>query len=57
MLDIKALRADPEAIAALLKKKGFDLDVATFSSLEEFKLKQKRCSSLVTPYQKKSAQR
>ncbi len=35
MLDIKALRADPEAIAALLKKKGFDLDVATFSSLEE----------------------
>lgn len=35
MLDIKALRADPEAIAALLKKKGFDLNVATFSSLEE----------------------
>ncbi|MFD1384674.1 serine--tRNA ligase [Rhodanobacter aciditrophus] len=35
MLDIKALRADPEAIAALLKKKGFDLDVATFSNLEE----------------------
>ncbi|RDL43031.1 serine--tRNA ligase [Marinomonas piezotolerans] len=35
MLDIKALRADPEAIAALLKKKGFDLDVATFSELEE----------------------
>ncbi|BFM49116.1 serine--tRNA ligase [Marinomonas sp. THO17] len=35
MLDIKALRADPEAIAALLKKKGYELDVATFSSLEE----------------------
>ncbi|MBM6549587.1 serine--tRNA ligase [Marinomonas ostreistagni] len=35
MLDIKALRADPEAIAALLKKKGFELDVATFSNLEE----------------------
>lgn len=35
MLDIKALRTDPEAVAALLKKKGFDLDVATFSSLEE----------------------
>ncbi|MEO9655609.1 serine--tRNA ligase [Marinomonas sp.] len=35
MLDIKALRADPEAIAELLKKKGYELDVATFSSLEE----------------------
>ena len=35
MLDIKALRADPEAIAILLKKKGFDLDVATFIDLEE----------------------
>ncbi|SBS26758.1 Serine--tRNA ligase [Marinomonas aquimarina] len=35
MLDIKALRADPEAVAVLLKKKGFDLDVAAFSSLEE----------------------
>lgn len=35
MLDIKALRADPEAIAAQLKKKGYDLDVARFSSLEE----------------------
>ncbi|MCV2401301.1 serine--tRNA ligase [Marinomonas sp. C2222] len=35
MLDIKALRADPEAVAAQLKKKGYELDVATFSSLEE----------------------
>ncbi|MCB5160802.1 serine--tRNA ligase [Marinomonas algarum] len=35
MLDIKALRADPEAIAAQLKKKGYELDVAAFSSLEE----------------------
>ncbi|MEL0622120.1 serine--tRNA ligase [Marinomonas arenicola] len=35
MLDIKALRADPEAIAAQLKKKGYELDVARFSSLEE----------------------
>jgi len=35
MLDIKALRADPEAIAAQLKKKGYELDVAKFSSLEE----------------------
>lgn len=35
MLDIKALRADPEAIAAQLKKKGYELDVAHFSSLEE----------------------
>ncbi|TYL47393.1 serine--tRNA ligase [Marinomonas sp. IMCC 4694] len=35
MLDIKALRADPEAIAAQLKKKGYELDVAIFSSLEE----------------------
>ena len=35
MLDIKALRADPEAVAALLKKKGFELDVAAFTTLEE----------------------
>lgn len=35
MLDIKALRADPEAIAVQLKKKGYELDVASFSSLEE----------------------
>ncbi|TDO99496.1 serine--tRNA ligase [Marinomonas balearica] len=35
MLDIKALRTDPDAIAAKLKKKGFELDVAAFSSLEE----------------------
>jgi seryl-tRNA synthetase len=35
MLDIKTLRADPEAVAALLKKKGFELDVAAFKALEE----------------------
>ncbi|TPE49314.1 serine--tRNA ligase [Maribrevibacterium harenarium] len=35
MLDIKTLRADPEAVAALLKKKGFELDVAGFKGLEE----------------------
>ena len=31
MLDIKALRADPEALAAQLKKKGYELDVMRFS--------------------------
>ncbi len=35
MLDIKALRADPEAIALSLEKKGFIFDVATFVDLEE----------------------
>lgn len=35
MLDIKALRAEPEAIAASLKKKGFTFDVAKFVELEE----------------------
>lgn len=35
MLDIKALRANPEAVAQLLVKKGFDLDVASFIALEE----------------------
>ncbi|OUR68208.1 serine--tRNA ligase [Marinomonas sp. 42_23_T18] len=35
MLDIKALRADPEAVALRLKKKGFELDVANFIGLEE----------------------
>ena len=35
MLDIKALRADPEAVALRLKKKGFELDVAKFIGLEE----------------------
>lgn len=35
MLDIKALRADPEAVALSLKKKGFELDVAAFVGLEE----------------------
>lgn len=34
MLDPRALRNDPEAVAAQLKKKGFDLDVAAFQSLE-----------------------
>lgn len=35
MLDIKALRADPELIAQRLQKKGFTLDVAKFVELEE----------------------
>jgi len=35
MLDIKTLRADPEAIALSLKKKGFTFDVAKFVDLEE----------------------
>ncbi|TBR44306.1 serine--tRNA ligase [Marinomonas agarivorans] len=35
MLDIKALRADPELIAQRLQKKGFTFDVAKFVELEE----------------------
>ncbi|MGO4892835.1 serine--tRNA ligase [Flavobacterium sp. W21_SRS_FM6] len=35
MLDAKYLRSDIEQTAATLKKRGFDLDVATFNSLEE----------------------
>src|SRR5690554_5354082 len=34
MLDIKALRQDPESIAQLLARKGFSFDVSTFQSLE-----------------------
>lgn len=34
MLDIKALRQDPEAIATALRKKGYDLDIDTFNELE-----------------------
>ncbi|WLD59646.1 serine--tRNA ligase [Salinispirillum sp. LH 10-3-1] len=34
MLDIKALRQDPEGIAQLLARKGFSFDVSTFQSLE-----------------------
>jgi seryl-tRNA synthetase len=34
MLDIKLLRADPDAVAARLNVKGFELDVALFEQLE-----------------------
>ncbi len=34
MLDVKKLRADAEGCAALLRTKGFELDVAAFTSLE-----------------------
>ena len=34
MLDAKILRADPEGVAAALKKKGFDFDVDAFGRLE-----------------------
>ena len=34
MLDIKLLRADPDAVAARLNVKGFELDVALFERLE-----------------------
>lgn len=34
MLDIKQLRQDPEAVAAALKKKGYDFDVANFQQLD-----------------------
>lgn len=35
MLDPKLLRSDPEAVARALAKRGFDLDVAALSALEE----------------------
>jgi seryl-tRNA synthetase len=34
MLDIKAVRQDPEAVAAALSKRGFDFDVAAFTALD-----------------------
>ncbi|WP_372865490.1 serine--tRNA ligase [Spongiibacter sp.] len=34
MLDIKQLRQDPDAVAAALKKKGYDFDVALFQQLD-----------------------
>ncbi|MDQ2075449.1 serine--tRNA ligase [Marinimicrobium sp. ABcell2] len=35
MLDPKLIRTEPEAVAAALKKRGYDLDVATLKTLEE----------------------
>jgi seryl-tRNA synthetase len=35
MIDPKQLRADPQAVAANLARRGFQLDVAAFSALEE----------------------
>ncbi len=34
MLDVKAVRQDPQAVAAVLKKRGFDFDVAQFEALD-----------------------
>ncbi|MFV8817251.1 serine--tRNA ligase [Haliea sp. E17] len=34
MLDVKAVRQDPEAVAAVLKKRGFEFDVAQFQALD-----------------------
>jgi len=34
MLDIKAVRQDPEAVAAALLKRGYILDIAAFTSLD-----------------------
>ncbi len=34
MLDIKAVRQDPEAVAAALEKRGYHFDVATFTALD-----------------------
>ncbi|TGD75287.1 serine--tRNA ligase [Mangrovimicrobium sediminis] len=34
MLDIKAVRQDPQAVAAVLKKRGFDFDVTQFEALD-----------------------
>ena len=35
MLDPKRVRSEPETVASLLKKKGYDLDVNAFRALEE----------------------
>ncbi|HEU4591512.1 MAG TPA: serine--tRNA ligase, partial [Steroidobacteraceae bacterium] len=35
MLDPRQLRSDPAAVAANLARRGFHLDVAAFSALEE----------------------
>jgi seryl-tRNA synthetase len=35
MLDIKALRQDPEKVSELLRRKRFDLDLAAFRALED----------------------
>ena len=35
MLDIKLLRSDIDAVAKQLSRRGFELDVATFQSLED----------------------
>ena len=34
MLDIKAVRQDPEGVAAALEKRGFNLDIAAFRALD-----------------------
>ena len=34
MLDIKAVRHDPEAVAAALSKRGFNFDVDAFRALD-----------------------
>ena len=34
MLDIKAVRQDPEAVAAALNKRGYTFDIAAFSALD-----------------------
>ena len=52
MLDIKLLRADPDAVAARLNVKGFELDVALFERLEAivgvFRSKLNNCKTSVT---------
>jgi len=35
MLDVKALRADPQGIAGALRRRGYELDVAHYRALEE----------------------
>ncbi|MDZ7809792.1 MAG: serine--tRNA ligase [Arhodomonas sp.] len=35
MLDVKALRADPEGVAAGLRRRGYELDVARYRALDE----------------------
>ena len=56
MLDIKAVRQDPDAIAALLARRGYTFDVAAFKALDAHR-KQADIDSQSLQAQRKSASR
>ena len=51
MLDIKFVRANPDAVVAGMKKRGMDLDLAPFLALDE------KRRALLTEYKKHRFQR